>query len=136
MTDLADLADLAGVFAEGYTPEDVCASSTAFAALTGYSLVAVWSDVDAWGTGSDSLLYLRDTAGQLYDLPDVVWDFLSGQGIPPQALAPSLASLAAPAHADDGITPLDLDALIRVDTCNYAYGLGEDERTRMGIHRA
>ena len=131
MTDLADLADLAGVFAEGYTPEDVCASSAAFAALTGYSLVAVWSDVD----GSDSLLYLRDPAGQLYDLPDVVWDFLSGQGIPPQALRPALASLAAPAHADDGITPLDLDALIRVDTCNYAYGARADDWTRMGTYR-
>ena len=96
-------------------------------ALTGYSLVAVWSYVDAWGAGSDSLLYLRDTAGQLYDLPDVVWDFLSGQGIPPRALAPALASLAAPAHADDGTTPLDLGALSRVDTCNYAYGAGEDD---------
>ena len=135
MTDLADLADLAGVFAEGYTPEDVCASSAAFAALTGYSLVAVWSDVDARGAGSDSLLYLRDPAGQLYDLPDVVWDFLSGQGIPPQALAPALASLAAPAHADDGTTPLDLDALIRVDTCNYAYSARADDWTRIGTHR-
>jgi hypothetical protein len=91
--------------------------------------------VDAWGTGSDSLLYLRDTAGQLYDLPDVVWDFLSGQGIPPQALAPALASLAAPAHADDGTTPLDLGALIRVDTCNYAYGAGADGWTPIGTHR-
>ena len=126
MPNLADLANLAGVFVDGYTPEDVCARSAAFAALTGYSLVAVWSYVDAWGAGSDSLLYLRDTAGQLYDLPDVVWDFLSGQGIPPRALAPALASLAAPAHADDGTTPLKLDALIRVDTCNYAYGAGED----------
>jgi len=127
MTDLADLAGLAGVFTDGYTPEDVCASSAAFVALTGYSLVAVWSYVDAWGAGSDSLLYLRDTAGQLYDLPDVVWDFLSGQGIPPRALAPALASLAAPAHADDGTTPLVLGALSRVDTCNYAYGAGEDD---------
>ena len=124
---MINLANLAGVFAYGYTPEDVCASSAAFVALTGYSLVAVWSYVDAWGAGSDSLLYLRDTAGQLYDLPDVVWDFLSGQGIPPRALAPALASLAAPAHADDGTTPLDLGALIRVDTCNYAYGAGEDD---------
>ena len=134
MTDLADLAGLAGVFTDGYTPEDVCASSAAFVALTGYSLVAVWSDVDARGAGSDSLLYLRDPAGQLYDLPDVVWDFLSGQGIPPQALAPALASLAAPAHADDGTTPLDLGALIRVDTCNYASGAGADDWTRIGTH--
>ena len=116
---MADLADLAGVFADGYTPEDVCASSAAFAALTGYNLVAVWSYVDAWGADSDSLLYLRDTAGQWYDLPHVVWDFLSGEGIAPQALAPALASLAAPAHGDDGTKPLDLGALVGIDTYNY-----------------
>jgi hypothetical protein len=117
---MINLANLAGVFAYGYSPEDVCVSSAAFAALTGYSLVAVWSYVDARGAGGDSLLYVRDTAGQLYDLPDVVWDFLSGEGIAPQALTIALASLTPPAHLEDGITPLDPRTLIRIDSCNYA----------------
>ena len=59
--------------------------------------------------------------------PDLVGGSQSSRSEECTRACPALASLAAPAHADDGTTPLDLGALIRVDTCNYAYGAGEDD---------
>ena len=65
-----------GVFAAGYTPEQVTAVLEEVAAAMDLPLAVVWTYDDRWGIGGDSELLVIEH-GRLWEGPDGLWAFLA-----------------------------------------------------------
>jgi hypothetical protein len=90
--DVDLLRDYAGVFKDGYTPEDVDRAMGAVRDATGIELAILWDFCDEAGFGGNSD-YAISYLGDLYDFEDITEDeadipsFLAGDGPCPDQLS-------------------------------------------------
>lgn len=109
--------DLAGVFANGYEPEDAADVFDQIAQEADVDIICVWDYFDCSGYGGDSRFYVRENGASghvLYELAGGLWPWLFGDV--PASRGPGEPSSWRGSEAD-----FDLDSLPVGDSDNYAH---------------
>ena len=76
---LTRLADLKGVFKDGYTPEEIRSVFGRISDEGGPYLVCVWDYADDAGYGGNSQFYAEDDAGNFFEVRLEIHRWLSGE---------------------------------------------------------